>query len=285
MLKSVRAPALFGILVLAIPLLASHAAHAFDESINFQPGLNLYTEVEQMTDLFGAHGSQLCGPVSITHGMTYLKYGVGFKSLAEVKDLDHDGKADTYRDKIRYFFSACNTDRNTGTHYQDVQNCMQSYVEQSGYKAYSYMVGPHAINSPEGVPLETMKHVLTVKDVRTYVGARVLVLMGVGWYDYNATTRTYTRIGGHFFNVYGYDYDTAWGESHITLKAVNSLVNYAGRARQDMYDSVEMSALPQDGSTYPVETQFVLTGPGFSFTQKTLVEDLFFVLPTAPDPL
>jgi hypothetical protein len=265
----------------ALFTLQAFAAQAFDESINFQPGLNLYGEAATLTDLISPHGSQLCAPISITHGMTYLKYGAGYTSLATVPDMDHDGQADTYRDKIRYFFQACGSDVNSGTHYHEAEACMRSYVQQSGYNAWAYIVGPHAIDAPAGSTLPDFQHNVRIEDVRAYLSHRLMVVMGVGWYDYNPATRTYTRIGGHFFNLYGYDYSAAWGEDHITLKAVNSLVDYTGRARENMYDSLEMTAVPNDGTQYPSETGFILTGPGFNFVQKTLVEDLFVVLPLA----
>jgi hypothetical protein len=266
-------------LILLALLLTSASAYSFDESVNFQPGVNLYYDASSLTDLISAHGTQLCVPISITHGMTYLKYDAGFSSLAPIPDIDNDGQADTYKDKIRYFFKTCQTDINGGTHYHEAQACMQSYIQQSGYKAWSYIVGPHAINAPAGSPLNSFQHNVRIEDVRAYVGHGLIVLMGVGWYQFNAVSNSYTRIGGHFFNVYGYDYMKAWGESHMTLKVVNSLVNYGDRDRTQMFDSVEMTAVPNDGTHYPTETPFEITGPGFNFTQKTLVEDIFVVQP------
>jgi hypothetical protein len=267
---------------LLLVLSVSTSAFAFDESVNYQPGLNLFTDASQLTDLISTHGSQLCAPVAMTHGMHYLRDVVGFASLLPVGDRDGDGVSDTSKDRIRYFAQACGTDIDQGTHYHEAQACMAAYIEQAGYKSWSYIVGPHAINAPPGTPLATMQHVVTINDVHTYVKQKLMVLMGVGWYNYNPATHTYTRIGGHFFNVYGYDYNNAWGEGHITLKAVNSLVDYSGRIPGMMFDSLEMTAVPADGTTYPSETQFVITGPGFNFVQKTLVEDLFVVWPLAP---
>jgi hypothetical protein len=257
------------------------AQASFDESINFQPGLNLYNEAAQLTDLFGAQGSELCAPIAITHGFTYLKYIAGFGQLATVPDIDHDGTADSYRDKIRYFFGTCQTDRNDGTHYQQAIDCMKQYVVASGYNPYVYMVGAHANTSPPGVPLQTMQHVANVTDVRTYVGNRLMVLMGVGWYSFDAATQSWTRQGGHFFNVYGYDYTNALGEAQINLKVVNSWIDYSNRPAAQMFDTVTMTRIqPQAGVTYPAEVAYVLDGPGFQFAQKAFVEDLFVALPT-----
>lgn len=267
---------------LNLDFLAATPAVAYDESLNFHPQLNLYNEAAALTDLFGTHGSQLCAPVAITHGITYIRYPAGYSSLMAVPDMDRDGTADTYRDKMRYFFQTCGTDKENGTLYRSAIRCIREYVEKSGYKSYVYMVGAHANEAPPGVNLPVMQHVLNVEDIRTYVGHRLMVLMGVGWYAYNPTTKTYTRQGGHFFNVYGYDWMRSWGQGKIVIKAVNSWVNYTGRQPAQMYDDVEMVKLPNDGTQYPVETGYELHGNGFNFQQKALVEDIFVALPLAP---
>jgi hypothetical protein len=212
--------------------------------------------------------------------MQYLKETVGFHSLSPVKDLDSNRAPDTFKDRIRYFYGKCGTDKERGTHYHQTQTCMADYVRQSGYKPWVYIVGPHAINSPPSVPLSYMRHALMANDVRNYVKQRLMVIMAVGWYEFDPATKTYKRIGGHFFNVYGYNWEKAWGDSKLELVAVNSLQNYA--ASSAPFDLVQMTAVPADGTTYPSETKYVLTGPGFAFTQKTLVEDLFIVWPLAP---
>lgn len=249
------------------------------ESINFQPGLNLYQEEARLTDLIGQNGNQLCAPVAITHGFTYLKYQAGFSRLAPLPDMDEDGVADTYGDKIRYFFRSCQTDRNTGTAYRKAIACMKDYVLKSGYSAYAYLVGPHSIEAPPGQPIQATQHVLRMKDFRLFLSKRLLVLMAVGWYSYNPTTQRYIRESGHIVNVYGYDYSPAWGEQQMTLKVVNSWMNYDNRPRHRMYDEVAMKPLPRDGTVYPGDVALELRGPGFNFTRRAFVEDLFIVQP------
>ena len=256
----------------------------YDESFNFQPGLNLYNEAAQLTDLFGTHGSQLCGPIAITHSFMFLKYfrKPNFPGLPTYPDMAHDGTTNTYRDAIRYFYQICKTDKETGTFYSEMVNCMRQYISYStAYTPWVYMIGPHATEAPPGYPLESVQHVLTAADVRQYASAGVTVLMGVGWYELNATTHQYTRTGGHFFDVYGYDYSKSWGENGLILKAVNSWVDYTGRAPAQMYDDVTMLKLPTDGTVYPKETAFMLSGPGFQFDQKAFVEDIFVAVPAA----
>ena len=193
--------------------------------------------------------------------------------------MDDNGTEDTYPDKIRYFFDKCKTNIETGTLFRDAEVCIREYIEESGYKPWVYMVGPHATNFPPGSSLPAMKHLVRVSDMRTYLSRRLMVIMGVGWYDYNSVTNKYIRTGGHYFNVYGYDYFNAWGEDHITLKVVNNLVNYGDRERNNMYDTVEMTAHPDDDTEYPETTGFRITGPGFQFRQQSFVEDIFVALP------
>lgn len=253
----------------------------FDESINFQPGLNLYQVAGQLTDLYGTKGSQLCAPIAVTHGFTYLKYPAQYNQLAAIPDMDNDGNADTYYDKIRYFFEKCNTDKEEGTRYRQATSCIKNYISDSGYNAYAYMIGPHTIEAPPGVPLETIQKVLSVHDIRSYVGHRLMVIMGIGWYMHDAATNSWVRQGGHFFNIYGYEYSNAWGDNQINLNVVNNWVDYSAREPKDMFDSISMTKLPDDGTNYPQETAYQLSGNGFDFTQKALVEDIFVALPIA----
>ncbi|MBC7420252.1 MAG: hypothetical protein H7328_05940 [Bdellovibrio sp.] len=273
--------------LLAFSLLTTASAFAeiapleigpFDEAINFQPGLNLYP-VAQLKDLFGTNGSELCAPIAMTHGFTYLRYAAGFKQLAPVLDLDNDGVSDSYQDKIRYFFQTCQTDKQGGTRYSMALACMKAYIQTSGYKPYSYMVGPHSVEAQPGLPLQTTQHVLNITDFRTYVGNKLMVVMGLGWYEFNSVSNTYSRVGGHFVNIYGYDYNHAWGEQQMILKVVNSWIDYSGRAPASMFDNVAMTHVPSDGTTYPSEVAFELKGVGFQFSQRAFVEDLFVALP------
>src|ERR1044072_4232212 len=100
----------------------------FDESVNFQPGLNLYPEAAQLTDLIGTKGSQLCAPNSFTHLSYYLRAAhPSHFQLAAVPDMDNDGTADTFKDQIRSFFNFCSTDREDGTLYQTGLECVRTY--------------------------------------------------------------------------------------------------------------------------------------------------------------
>lgn len=254
----------------------------YDESVNFQPGLNLYNEAAQLTDLFGTKGSQLCAPNSITHAVTYLKYArnPGFPNLKTVPDMDSDGTAGSYKDMIRYFFQVCETDREVGTYYHQAIGCMKNYVAESGYNSFTFMIGPHSKEAPAGYRIEDVRRAVTTNDLRYYLAYQYPVIMGIGWYTFNTTTQTYERNGGHFFNIYGYDYNASFGDNKMILKVVNSWINYTGRERVNMFDDVTMTRVTGLPTYYPESVVFELEGPGFTFNQtKALVEDLFIMIP------
>lgn len=254
---------------------------AFDESYNFQPGLNLYNDAAQLTDLFGTKGSQLCAPNAITHALYYLKYTrqPNFPMLMIIPDMDKDGVQDSFKDRIRYFFHTCETDREVGTRYSIASDCMRKFVADSGYGSFSFMVGPHARYAPEGSTMEQMRSPIIVDHIRYYISNQAAVIMAIGWYKFNPATNAYERDGGHFFNVYGYDYNKAWGQSQVTLKVVNSWVNYTGRQAQDMYDNISMTKVNE---TFPEGHSYELSGNGFTFYgMRAMVEDLFIMYPVS----
>ena len=236
-----------------------------DESINFQPGINLYQNSPELKDLFGTHGSQLCGPIAVTHAFNFLKY----KRTPSFPNFDLD---ESYDDQIRYFFSTCKTDRETGTNYLSVVACMQEFMSDSGYTPWTQIVGPHAQEAPFKTPL-------TINHIRTYINARAAVIMRVGWYKLNPVSGIYERTGGHYYNVYGYDYNLSWKQDQVILKAVNSLVDYSNRKTDQMFDDVTMSKI-KDTEKYPASVAYTLSGVGFNYVNyKTVAEDIFVMLP------
>lgn len=248
-----------------------------DESINFQPGLNLYNE-SQLTDLFGTNGNQLCAPISVTHAFSFLKYyrNPNFSTLMDMPDMDYDGVANSYKDQIRYFFNVCNTDKEEGTRIWSFVDCMRSYITSSKMTPWAYIIGAHPKDAPAGYDISQVRRSVTTVDVRTYAQAQLGIIMSIGWYVYNTQTKTYERKGGHYFNVYGYDYNNSWGENKIVLKVVNNWINYTGRDRSRMYDNVELSKFYGG----PENVTWEANGPGFTTTgYKALVENILVFLP------
>jgi hypothetical protein len=142
------------------------------------------------------------------------------------------------------------------------------------------MLGPHSLSSLPDVSNETLKRAITLNDLRYYLSNQVAVIGTVGWYKLNGATGKYERSGGHFFNIYGYDYSADWGTEKILLKVVNPWVDYGSRAEKEMFDDVWMTILPASRDIYPENINYELKGPGFIFTDyKALVEDVFVIHP------
>ncbi|HYF55183.1 MAG TPA: hypothetical protein VEA41_13070 [Salinarimonas sp.] len=253
------------------------------EDILFQPGINLYGDAGAgaLKDLSGSKGSQLCLPIALTHGFAYLRGSAGFPRLARYRDLDRDGAADTPRDGIRHFFQACKTDREVGTYYSEVAGCMRAYMAESGYRPWAYQISPWATEAPPAYHLASVRRVVDVDEVRHHVGARYLVVLAVGFYSFDASTKTFQREAGHFVNLYGYRHAQAWGAERIVLRIVNNWVDYGNRPPGRMYDEIAMERIrPRDGTTFPREAAYELTGPALSWSgYKTMVEGLFVALP------
>ena len=255
---------------------APDAPNTYDESINLQPGLNLYQSTGELSDLFGTHGSQLCGPTSLAHRFSYFRsWRKPTVPLAKAPDVDGDEISDTYSDRIRYFFKLCHTDKEEGTHYHELLTCIQDYIQVSGFKPWAFIVGPHATENPAGTP-GGQQRPLTVNDIRTYLSLDAALLMGIGWYNHDPITGHYTRTSGHFFNVYGYAYKSAWFQDQIVLKVVNPVMDYSGRTPDQMFDDVQMI---YKGAQSPDGASYALDGPGFLPEYHGYVEDIFVALP------
>ncbi|AZZ36220.1 hypothetical protein CIK05_05235 [Bdellovibrio sp. qaytius] len=256
----------------------------YDEGTFFAPPFNMSKVDFELTDLLANDGSsQLCAPMAITHAFEFLKRyrNPGFANLPRVADLDHDGVEDTFKDRIRYFFQTCSTDKNTGTLYRQAIGCMDAFIKLSAYQSWAYMIGPHSANAPAGSPLDAVQHVLRLGDIKYYVANQAAVLMGIGWYKFNAATQMWERTGGHFFNLYGYAAMAGWGEDQSDLFVVNSWIDYRSRPTNQYYDTIKISStryLAQ--GTVPSEVAYELTGNGFDFAgYKAFVEDIFVAFP------
>ena len=244
---------------------------AASESFNFQPGINLFTESVALTDIMGSKGSQLCAPIAITHAFNFLKY----KHSPAFSSLNLTG---SYQSQIRSFYQKCGTDKNNGTQYPRALSCMRKFIEDSGYSAWVYMVGPDASIVPPGSSLSDIQRAVSIDDIRYYVSNSAAVIMTIGWYKLNPATRVFERESGHFINIYGYDHQEQDGQNHVTLKVVNSLVNYQGRAPSEMFDTLAMKRV--HGSGIPSGREFELTGNGVNYPgYKSLVEDILIAYP------
>lgn len=256
----------------------------YDEGTFFAPAFNMSKIDFELTDLLADNGtSQLCAPMAITHAFEFLKHyrNPSFTNLPTVADIDGDGQANTFKDRVRYFFQTCNTDRNDGTRYRQAIGCMDGFIKTSAYQSWAYMIGPHSVNAPVGSPLDSVQHVLRLSEIKYYVAHQVAVLAGIGWYKFNPTTQMWERSGGHFFNLYGYANMTGWGEDQADLFVVNSWIDYRSRPTNQQFDTIRISSTKYlNQATMPAEVAYELTGNGFDFAEyKAFVEDIFVAFP------
>jgi hypothetical protein len=256
----------------------------YDEGIFFAPPFNMSKVDFELTDLLADNGtSQLCLPMAATHAFEFLKnYRTpNFPNLPFVADMDADGVQDTFKDRVRYFFQACSTDRNEGTRYRQAIACMDQFIKLSPYQSWTYMIGPHSVNAPADTPLDSVQHVLRLSDIKYYVYHQAAVLMGIGWYKFNPATQIYERSGGHFFNLYGYAAMADWGEDQSDLFVVNSWIDYRNRPADQQFDTVKISRINYlNPQAVPAEVAYELAGEGFDFAEyKAFVEDIFVAFP------
>ncbi|WP_409479696.1 hypothetical protein [Pseudobdellovibrio sp. HCB154] len=256
----------------------------YDEGTFFAPAFNMSKIDYELTDLLADNGtSQLCAPMAITHAFEFLKNyrNPGFANLPAVADLDNDGIENTFKDRVRYFFQTCSTDRNEGTRYRQAIGCMDTFIKQSNYNSWAYMIGPHSINAPAGSPLDAVQHVLRLSEIKYYVAHQAAVLMGIGWYKFNPATQIWERTGGHFFNLYGYANMAGWGEDQADLFVVNSWIDYRSRPANEQFDTVKITSTGYlNQASMPAEVAYELAGEGFNFAEyKAFVEDIFVAFP------
>lgn len=255
----------------------------YDEGLFFAPAFNISMLDHELTDLIGSNGSQLCAPMAMTHAFEFLKNyrNPRFENLPRVADLDRDGVEDTFKDRVRYFYQACGTDKNEGTRYRQAINCMDGFIKHSNYNSWTYMIGPHSVNAPPGSPIESVQHVLRLSEIQYYLKYQAGILMGIGWYKFNQASNMWERTGGHFFNLYGYATMNGWGEDQADLFVVNSWVDYRNRPVDQQFDAIKISKISYlDPNTVPSEVAYELTGTGFEFAGfKAFVEDIFVALP------
>ena len=251
---------------------------SFDESFNFQPGLDFYQEATELKDLSGLNGNELCWPTALTHRIMYQRElrKNPFPKLLLSGDLNHDGKVD-FLDQIRYFAEPqnCNTQKDSGTSIENALSCTRNYYKDSGYQPWVYIIGAHAEDWPKDAAKKDFVRPVNVSDLRKYLSSDLGVIMLIGWYEEDRKEKTWKWSGGHFFNVYGYDYDESWEEDRILLKIVNPDVDYKKRSASQMFDSIEMSKFVKKPEfNYPAGLSYKLHGLGFGGKSSAFVEDI-----------
>jgi hypothetical protein len=252
-----------------LPLSPQPATDAglFDESVLFLPNFSFNQRDPALADLFANGASNLCFPTALAENMAYLfgYHNPRYANLA-LAGLSADGFTLDPNALIRDLSSACHTNPDSGTDGLDAVHCARDLLGKSGYSVSStLLISPFHLNAgPEVVNRE-----VTLQDIRAALKAGSPVILEVAWFAYDAVAKKWTRDGGHYFGVYGYDYDLAWGENEIQLKVVNPDLVYDGARRFALFDTITLERYSaQPGVAYPPNRPFILSGNGFGGVSK-----------------
>ena len=149
---------------------------------------------------FANAGSQFCAPTAVSNALMWLAaHGYG--------DLRPEGNAKRAQIAMIKTLSGreyMKTSPSTGTDAAQVIAGVASYVEDAGYTIEEltyegWRPAPDELTSGEFPSLDDIK--------TTIASARGAVWLNVGWYSYDEDDDAYTRNGGHWVTVVGYDHD------------------------------------------------------------------------------
>jgi hypothetical protein len=90
--------------------------------------------------------------------------------------------------------------------------------------------GYRAFDSPTGKSLGDMEKPVTLSEIRKYTKMGYGVVLLVGYY--NRLGKTKRRNGGHYLSVFGYDYDSSWGDDRTALIVTDSLLTSEKQPRR-----------------------------------------------------
>ncbi len=199
------------------------------------PLLNMYQNDQRFSHLFSGGKSMICGPAAMANALLYLKWNhePPFSQILGQSLPDHATNADM----IPVLFQHCGTKSEGGTAVTELRNCAVGALREGAY----YDTGDvfiHGIHSstkkmpPGPAVLRFLGSVRGDRAASTIGSAAVLLF---GWYiaqdPDNDGIFTYSRDGGHFVTLAGYDelekdYMRADPEKEYTFYVSNPLVDY-----------------------------------------------------------
>jgi hypothetical protein len=235
----------------------------FDESVLFTPNFAINQNDPALADLFDKNGgSNLCFPTALAESLTaLLAYGKSSLSRLKLAGLSADGSHLEANALVRDLATACHTDLHTGTNEKDALQCTLDVFNKSGYGAGgTKMITPFEINP--SAPMVNRE--VTLADLRAALKKKLPVLLEVAWFSFDPVAKVWTRNSGHYFSVFGFNYNRAWGEDHIQLKVVNPETNYGTSRVYSLWDTITLERIsPQPGLQYPAHRNFTAWGAGF----------------------
>jgi VCBS repeat-containing protein len=151
------------------------------------------------------HGGVFCGPTATSNALMWLDEN-GYPNLVP---NTADRKKDQH-DLIATIASAqyMNAYDGDGANPTNLCQGLADYIDARGYNN-SYTLQYQGWRS---IPAEfdTGVDVVNVNWARTGIQSEASVeLWNVGWYDYDSQAKTYTRVGGHWVTMVGYEFDAS----------------------------------------------------------------------------
>jgi len=278
------------------------AEKEFDRSLNLAPPYGIDQNDPGTWDLWGDYDSDLCFPASLANALIYEStYAPKPAPELALVGMDPAHSRVNVTTLLRYLTINCNTKAGWGTDIWDAGKCILDYYAATGFhkpKVVGYMAtapGDTYYEVPDKAYYEKggkwVNQAPTPSVIRKALDAGMTLLLSTDWFwpptDDKKPDRRWARGIGHYFNVYGYDYDKNWKNEKIILKVSNPDGDYSGVPNgSPVFDSVTLRRL--DPSTgygknpppleYPSKRYYVIEGPGFSYPGQFAFLDSMFVM-------
>ena len=224
------------------------------------------------------HVSELCFPTAFANALIYLyHYHVPTFGSLKLAGLSGDKTKVDPAQLVESLLVPCHTNLNTGTDLGDATTCIAQTLTKSGYQlGDAGVITLKTFAATPALPLQSRAP--TWADIRSAVDASEVVILEIGWYQFDSASSTWQRKGGHYVGVYGYDYMNAWGSSQAVLRVLNPEMKYDNDGQHRIDDRVTM--VQPSGTSYPPNAAFVLLGNGFSNPSKPgVVESVIHFVP------
>jgi len=223
---------------------------AYTEKIDEIPD---YLQVDLAYGGFPGAGAQYCGPVAASNPLMWLDdhgYDEIILNTADRKEDQHD--------LIEALGSSAymDTSTDTGTNTHRFVLGLDNYLRDAGYADHSleyqgwWAVLPEYQTGVEAVDLQWIKQ---------GVEGNTAVILNVGWYVYDAGTDTYTRDGGHWVAMVGYNHDgTGYNPDFLVIHDSSPLAGISFANEYVRLEPIE-SGTVQNGSARSAEGLYKLT--------------------------
>jgi hypothetical protein len=220
-----------------------------------------YLQVDLSYGGFPGGGTQYCGPVATSNPLMWLDDHGYDEIIANTADRNED-----QHDLIESLGSSTYMDTSTdsGTSPYMLLLGLDNYLRDAGYSGYSLLYQGWRNVLPE---YQTGVETVDLQWVKREVEGNTAVILNVGWYLYDAGTDTYTRDGGHWVTLVGYNHDgTGY---HLDFLVLHDPSPLAGISFADEFVRLE-----------PIESGTVQNGTARSATGLYKLTDGMHMRPT-----